>query len=383
MFIRNANVFADHHFHQWDLRVEGGRIAELSAWGQLPSKDGEEILDASGLLLLPGLTDIHSHGAMGHDFSDADLAAWQELQRFEARQGVTQYCPTSMSAAAPQLEKIFRLAGESADEEEPEGAAWFCGIHMEGPWLNPKKAGAQKPGAIQPLSWEDFCHYQQLSGNRIRLLSLAPELPGAQDFIRKAAGHVLLSLGHSQADYETASWAFARGVHHVTHLFNAMEPLHHRQPGPIAAAFENPQVSVELIADGIHVHPAMIRLAFVLFKDRLCLISDSMRATGLGDGSYELGGQKVVVKGSEARISTGALAGSVSSLDVMLRRAVSFGVPLEDALFAASECPARRIGIAGEAGVIAVGRRANLILSDPELNFQRIYLNGKAITMAQ
>lgn len=383
MFIRNADVFADHHFHQWDLRVEGGRIAELSPWGQLPSKDGEEILDASGLLLLPGLTDIHSHGAMGHDFSDANPAGWQELQRFEARQGVTQYCPTSMSAAAPQLEKIFRLAGDSADEEEPEGAAWFCGIHMEGPWFNPKKVGAQKPGAIQPLSWGDFCHYQQLSGDKIRLLSFAPELPGAQDFIRKAAGHVLLSLAHSQADYETASWAFGRGVHHVTHLFNAMEPLHHRHPGPIAAAFENPQVSVELIADGIHVHPAMIRLAFTLFKDRICLISDSMRATGLGDGLYELGGQQVMVKGREARISTGALAGSVSSLDVMLRRAVSFGVPLEDALFAASEYPARLIGIAGEAGVIAAGRRANLILSDPELNFQRIYLNGKAITMAQ
>lgn len=383
MFIRNADVFADHHFHQWDLRVERGRIAELSPWGQLPSKDGEEILDASGLLLLPGLTDIHSHGAMGHDFSDADLAGWRELLRFEASCGITQYCPTSMTVPASQLEKIFRFAGEAGRQGDPEGVAWFCGIHMEGPWLNPKKAGAQKPGAIQPLSWWDFCHYQQLSGNRICLLSLAPELPGAQDFIRKAAGHVLLSLAHSQADYETASWAFAQGVHHVTHLYNAMEPLHHRQPGPIAAAFENPQVSVELIADGIHVHPAMIRLAFTLFKDRLCLISDSMRATGLGDGLYELGGQQVMVKGREARIATGSLAGSVSPLDVMLRRAVSFGVPLEDALFAASEYPARLIGIAGEAGVIAAGRRANLILSDPELNFQRIYLNGKAITMAQ
>lgn len=383
MFIRNADVFADHHFHQWDLRVERGRIAELSPWGQLPSKDGEEILDASGLLLLPGLTDIHSHGAMGHDFSDADRDGLNEILRFEASCGITQYCPTSMTVPASQLEKIFRFAGEAGRQGDPEGVAWFCGIHMEGPWLNPKKAGAQKPGAIQPLSWWDFCHYQQLSGNRIRLLSLAPELPGAQDFIRKAAGHVLLSLAHSQADYETASWAFAQGVHHVTHLYNAMEPLYHRQPGPIAAAFENPQVSVELIADGIHVHPAMIRLAFTLFKDRLCLISDSMRATGLGDGLYELGGQQVMVKGREARIATGSLAGSVSPLDVMLRRAVSFGVPLEDALFAASEYPARLIGIAGEAGVIAAGRRANLILSDPDLNFQRIYLNGKAITMAQ
>lgn len=383
MFIRNADVFADHHFHQWDLRVEGGRIAELSPWGQLPSKDGEEILDASGLLLLPGLTDIHSHGAMGHDFSDADRDGLNEILRFEASCGITQYCPTSMTVPASQLEKIFRFAGEAGRQEAPEGAAWFCGIHMEGPWVNPQKLGAQNPQNLQQISWEEFKRFQELSGNLLRIVSLAPEMEGAQDFIRKAAGHVLLSLGHSQADYETASRAFAQGVHHVTHLFNAMEPLHHRQPGPIAAAFENPQVSVELIADGIHVHPAMIRLAFKLFKDRLCLISDSMRATGLGDGLYELGGQQVMVKGREARISTGALAGSVSPLDVMLRRAVSFGVPLEDALFAASEYPARLIGIAGEAGVIAAGRRANLILSDPELNFQRIYLNGKAITMAQ
>lgn len=379
MLIRNAAIFAGHHFHNWDLRVERGRIVKLSPWGELPSKDGEEILDASGLLLLPGLTDIHSHGAMGHDFSDADLVGWRELQRFEARQGVTQYCPTSMSSEARQLEKIFRLFGETADKEESEGEAWFCGVHMEGPWINPKKTGAQKLEAIQPLCWEDFCHYQQLSGDKIRLLSFAPELPGAQDFIRKAAGHVLLSLAHSQADYETAGWAFAQGVRHVTHLFNAMEPLHHRKPGPIAAACENPEVSVELIADGIHVHPAMIRLAFTLFKDRLCLISDSMRATGLGDGLYELGGQQVIVKGREARISTGALAGSVSSLDLMLRRAVSFGVPLEDALFAASEYPARLIGIDGEAGVIAEGRRANFILSDTELNFKQVYVKGKTL----
>ncbi len=383
MFIRNADVFADHHFHKWDLRVERGRIVEISPWGQLTAKAGEEILEASGLLLLPGLTDIHSHGALGHDFSDADLAGLRDIQHFEASCGITQYCPTSMTVPASQLEKIFRYAGEAGRQGDPEGAAWFCGIHMEGPWLNPGKLGAQNPENVQQISWEEFIRFQELSGNLLRIVSLAPEMEGAQDFIRKAAGHVLLSLGHSQANYETASWAFAQGVHHVTHLFNAMEPLRHRQPGPIAAAFENPQVSVELIADGIHVHPAMIRLAFKLFKDRLCLISDSMRATGLGDGSYELGGQQVMVKGREARISTGALAGSVSPLDVMLRRAVSFGVPLEDALFAASEYPARRIGIAGEAGVIAVGRRANLILSDPELNFQRIFLNGKAIRMAQ
>lgn len=383
MLIVNAETYVGHHFHQLDLRVEWGRIAEISPRGQLTAKAGEELLDASGLWILPGLTDIHSHGAMGHDFSDADRDGLNEILRFEASCGITQYCPTSMTVPASQLEKIFRFAGEAGRQEAPEGAAWFCGIHMEGPWVNPQKLGAQNPESVQQISWEEFKRFQELSGNLLRIVSLAPEMEGAQDFIRKAAGHVLLSLAHCQADYETSSWAFAQGVHHVTHLYNAMEPLHHRQPGPIAAAFENPQVSVELIADGIHVHPAMIRLAFVLFKNRLCLISDSMRATGLGDGSYELGGQKVVVKGSEARISTGALAGSVSSLDVMLRRAVSFGVPLEDALFAASECPARRIGIAGEAGVIAVGRRANLILSDPELNFQRIYLNGKAIRMAQ
>ncbi|MCI6603309.1 MAG: N-acetylglucosamine-6-phosphate deacetylase [Clostridiales bacterium] len=379
MLIVNAETYVGHHFHQLDLRVEWGRIAEISPRGQLTAKAGEELLDASGLWILPGLTDIHSHGAMGHDFSDADRDGLNEILRFEASCGITQYCPTSMTMPASQLEKIFRFAGEAGRQEAPEGAAWFCGIHMEGPWVNPQKLGAQNPESVQQISWEEFKRFQELSGNLLRIVSLAPEMKGSQDFIHKAAGRLCLSLAHSKADYDTAVEAFAEGMGHVTHLFNAMEPLHHRQPGPITAAYENPAVTIELISDGVHVHPAMIRLAFSLFKDRVCLISDSMRATGLGDGLYDLGGQEVVVKGSEARITTGSLAGSVSSLDVMLRRAVSFGISFEDALYAASELPARVIGIDHEAGVIATGRRANFILSDQAFNFQRIFVNGKSL----
>lgn len=379
MLIFNARVFSEHSFHDWDVHITDGRIAELSERGILKPEAGEPCLDAEGLLLLPGLTDIHTHGAMAHDFCDAELAGLREVQLFEASKGVTQFCPTSMTISDAQLERVFSVAAEAWDQGDPEEGAWFCGIHMEGPYVSENKLGAQNPLYVRPSSWQQYLRFQELCGNLIRIVSIAPETEGALDFIEQAKDTAVMSIAHTTADYETSCEAIRRGARHVTHLFNAMPPLHHREPGVIGAAFDHPEVSVEVISDGVHLHPAIIRLAFTLFKDRVCLISDSMRACGLEDGEYDLGGQAVEVRGNTARLHGGSIAGSVTHLADCLRFAVSVGVPLEDALYAASEYPARVIGIEEEAGVIKPGRRANLILSDAELNFKAVLINGKKI----
>lgn len=376
MLFHGAELFRQGRLTTADLRVEGGHITAIG--NNLVPKAGEKLIDGQGCLLLPGLTDMHLHGALGQDFSDADADGLRELQRYEARQGVTQICPTSMTLAPERLEEIFRHFATHARLSPADGAQ-IVGLHMEGPYVNAKKLGAQNPVYIQPVDVDDFLHYQALARGQIRTISLAPEQPGALDFIRRLKGQVLLSLAHSEASYETSLAAIEAGVSHITHLFNAMPGIHHRRPGPIVAAYENPQVSVEMIGDGLHIHAAVLRLAFQLFAGRICLISDSMRATGLADGEYEFGGQMIQVQDHVARLADGNLAGSVCHQADGLRRAIKFGIPLEAALTAATETPAKVLGIADQVGVLAVGRRANLILADRDLTFQEIWLGGKLL----
>lgn len=386
MLIQNACMFQSHAFRDADLRIREGRIMAVRPAGTLRPEAGEAIFDLQGDYLLPGLTDIHSHGALGHDFSDADSAGLHEVLRYEAAHGVTQYCPTSMTLSQEKLLQIFscghqlaEAARQAEDPEQPSDEAYLAGFHMEGPYLSRDRLGAQNPDYLARPDRESFEALQKAAGGLIRIVSLAPELPGSLDFIQAEHEQVLISLAHMMASYEEARAAMEAGASHITHLFNAMPGLHHRQPGPIAAAAENQGVTVELIADGIHIHPAMIRLAFALFPGRVTLISDSMRATGLADGVYDLGGQAVTVKGKEARIDTGSLAGSVSNLADCLRLAVSIGIPLEEAIYAATELPASVIGIDDEAGVIREGARANLIHADAQLQFRKIWLNGAAL----
>ena len=388
MFVLNGQVFYDRRFQALDLRILEGKIAEVRPRGAFASPEmaelvlaypGEELVDAQGLLVLPGLTDIHTHGAVRADFSDGDLEGLRRIQAYQAGVGVTQFCPTSMTLGLDRLGQIFQGLADLKDlkvEDEASQGAEILGIHMEGPYVSPAKLGAQNPAYVAQALYEDFARLAELSGHRISLVSLAPEMPGALDFIRQAAGETLVSVAHTQANYDQTLAAFEAGARHLTHMFNAMPGLHHREPGPIAAARDWPDVTVELIGDGVHIHPAMVRLAFALFPGRVCLVSDSMRATGLAAGEYDLGGQKVWVQGKEARLAQGALAGSVTNLADVLRGVYAMGVPLEEAIYAATACPAQAIGQGQLYGSLTPGAYANFILADQALDFQTVYIRG-------
>lgn len=365
MIIKNGTVYQeDKNFARKDLFIENGIIVENI--GQVT--DRSEI-DASGLLVLPGLIDIHSHGAVGHDFSDGNMEGLEKILAYEYAHGITTYCPTSMTIDREELERIFEQMG---DFSEGEQMAHIAGINMEGPFLDASKKGAHREEYIMEPDVDFFRKCNQACGNRIRLVTLAPNAAGAMEFIRELRDEVTISLGHTAADYDTVKAALKAGANHVTHLFNAMMPLGHRAPGLIGAAAEDESCMAELICDGIHVHESMVRAAFKLFPGRIVLISDSMRAAGMEDGTYDLGGQQVTVNGKLATLSDGTIAGSATNLFDCMRTAVSFGIPMEEAIAAATMNPARSIGIYDRVGSLTPEKRADVILADKNLELVRI-----------
>ena len=345
-------------------------IGEDKRFVSAPVSGDEEIIEAEDCYVIPGLVDIHIHGCAGADFSDDDPDALECMAAWLFSRGVTAFLPASMTWPEERLFRIFSGACPVPDDGRH---ALLAGIHMEGPFISEKKKGAQNPAYIRFPDRDEFERLLKSAAVPVRLVTLAPELPGAMDFIDRFRRDVHISLGHSAAGYETAKEAFDRGADHVTHLFNAMNPFLHREPGIIGAAAEREEVFVELICDGVHVHPAAVRAAFSLFgADRIVLISDSMRAAGLADGESELGGQKVYKKGRRAFLADGSIAGSVSSLTDCMKNAVRFGIPLEDAVLAATANPARSIGLSGSVGSIREGARGNLVILDADLQILQV-----------
>lgn len=374
MIIKNANVYTPQHiFAVGDLIIRDGRIV----FGAEPLP-GEEIIDAQGLYALPGLLDIHFHGAVGHDFCDATEESIQALADFEASKGVLAICPATMTYSEEILNGIMDAA---AAHKNGKGAD-LVGINMEGPFISPDKIGAQNPKYLTPANVEMFRRLQARSGGLIKLVDLAPEEPTAMSFIEACHDEVRISIAHTCTDYAIARKAFAAGASHMTHLYNAMPGITHREPGPIIAALED-KAEVELITDGVHIHPAMVRFTFNTFgDDRVILIADSMMACGLPDGEYSLGGQAVTVKGPRATLTEhpGVIAGSATCLYDCMRRAVlDMGVPLESAVRAASENPARSIGVDADYGSLAAGRYGNVILADKDLNICKVIQKGHVI----
>ena len=374
MIIKNAMVYTPQHvFAKGDIVIRGGRIV----FGAAPQLD-EEIIDAEGLYALPGLLDLHFHGAVGHDFCDASEEAIQALADFEASKGVLAICPATMTYSEEILGGIMDAA---AAHKNGRGAD-LVGINMEGPFISPDKIGAQNPKYLHKADVDMFRRLQERAGGLIKLVDMAPEEDGALDFIARCRGEVRISIAHTCTSYETAKKAFAAGASHMTHLYNAMPGITHREPGPIIAAMED-HAEVELITDGVHIHPAMVRFTFNTFgADRVVLIADSMMACGLPDGQYSLGGQAVTVKGPRATLTEhpGVIAGSATCLYDCMRRAVlDMGVPLESAVRAASENPARSIGVDSDYGSLAAGRYGNVILADRELNIQKVIQKGQVI----
>ena len=374
MIIRNAKVFTGGcRFEERDLLIRDGRIV----FGAVPM-DGEEVLDARGSYALPGLVDIHFHGAVGHDFCDADEAGLQAIADFEASKGVLAICPATMTFSEEILNGIMDAA---AAHKNGRGVD-LVGINMEGPYISPRKVGAQNPKYVMGADLGMFRRLQARSGGLIKLVDVAPEEPGNLDFIRACRDEVRISIAHTCTDYETAKEAFAAGASHMTHLYNAMPGITHRAPGPIIAALEE-DAEVELITDGVHIHPAMVRFTFRTFGDsHVILVADSMMACGLPDGQYSLGGQAVTVCGPRATLTEhpDTIAGSATCLYDCMRHAVlDMGVPLASAVRAASLNPARSIGIDADYGSLEPGRWGNVVLADGQLNIQKVIRRGKVL----
>lgn len=370
---RNALVYLDDfRFHYTGFCVENGRFAAIGD----PAGDA---VDLAGAYVLPGLVDIHTHGNSGVDFSDANDDGLRRMAAYLAKNGVTSFCPTSMTLPEPALQAAFATARRFV-QAPPPGTARLLGIHMEGPFFSAAKCGAQNPAHLRE---PDIALLRRLCdgcGDLVRLIDVAPELPGALPFIGEAKAIGTVSVAHTAAGYEQARAAFDAGATHVTHLFNAMPPLLHREPGVIGAAAENPAVCAELIGDGLHVHESAVRAAFRLFgASRICLISDALSVCGMPDGAYHLGDQPVFLSGGIARLSNGTIAGAASNLLQNVQNLVRFGIPVEDAVRAATFNPARAVHAEREAGAIAVSRRADFLVCAPDLTLRRVYLGGSAL----
>lgn len=378
--IINGLVFhEDGSFTPDTVYICGEKIVSQEVYEkECSTASGNEIVtDAAGNYVIPGLTDIHFHGCMGSDCCDGTVEAFQTIARYELSQGITSITPATMTMSEEVLSQICRAAKTYCDTAE-ENAADFCGLYMEGPFINAAKKGAQNEKYITPADTAMLNRLQDLSGNMLRTVAIAPETAGAMDFIRENNSRVNISIAHTAADYDTAKEAIACGASQLTHTYNAMPPLSHRAPGPIGAAADDEHCRAELICDGIHIHPAVVRTTFKMFgDDRIIFISDSMRAAGLADGQYDLGGQNVTVKGNLAVLEDGTIAGSVTNLMDCVRTAVhDMGIPFASAVKCAAVNPAKAVGIYDAYGSLTPGKFANIVILDKNLDIKTVLHHG-------
>lgn len=334
--------------------------------------------DFPQMIIAPGLIDIHIHGNAGYDVMEADEAGLRALQRDMAKHGVTGYLPTTVSAPEDRILRALERLGKAIDTNEGSEGACPLGIHLEGPFISHAKRGVHPPETLLQPSPDRLDRFRQASGGTIRVMTIAPELPGAVDTIEHARKlGIRSSLGHSDATFSQTDMGIVAGANHATHTFNAMRPLDHREPGILGAVLSDDRVTADIIADGIHVDPSMVKL-FLAAKgeERAILITDAISATGMGDGHYKLGGLDVEVRGDRCEFQ-GRLAGSVLTLDRAVRNVMSFaGWKLQQAVRLATYNPAILLGLAEKKGSIAPGRDADLIILTPEGKVVQTFLRG-------
>lgn len=355
-----------------DIRSAAG----VPTGGRIPT-GAARALDLGGRWLAPGFLDLHVHGGGGAEFMTPDPDARRQAARFHARHGTTGLLATTVSAPPPVLAEAVRVLGASAGR--PTGGARILGIHLEGPFLAPARAGAQDPRAIRDPDPAEFDRLYDAAGGWVRLLTLAPERPGALDLVRRAAARgVVPAAGHTDAGYDRVAAAVEAGLRHATHTFNAMRGLHHREPGALGAVLDLP-VSCEVIADGHHVHPAAVRLLYrVKGPAATVLVTDATAAAGMPDGEYRLGPLAVRVTGGRAALPGGALAGTTLTLDAAVRNAVTIlGVTPAQAVRMASAAPARVLGLGRRFGRIAPGGAADLVVLEPDLQVWGTMVAGR------
>ncbi len=380
MIIKNGSIFGENGmFCRGNIDICGDVIKNIDydkAYNVELQQKQEEVIDADGLYVIPGLVDIHLHGAAGFDFCDCTEEAFAAIVDFELSHGVTSIVPATMTLPQQTLYRIMGAIGQYAKNH-----ASIKGITMEGPFISADKKGAQNEGYIQVPDITLFNRLQTVSGKMIRQVTVAPETAGALDFIKNVSENCVVAVAHTNASYEEAEAAFSAGSDHITHLYNAMPPFGHREPGAIGAAFDNKRVFAELICDGVHIHPSTVRAAYQLFgAERVCMISDSMSAAGMKDGECFLGEQKVIRKGRCAVLENGSLAGAVSTLYDNLKTAVTeMHIPLEDAVLSCTATPARSLKLDRECGVLAAGRKADAVLLDKDLNIMYVIKSGRIL----
>lgn len=377
--MKKYKIFAeDKKFYLGTISSEEGQFSAVHLEQELSE---EEAFSREEEFLIPGLIDIHFHGCLGQDFCDGKREAIECLAKYEIEHGVTGICPATLTLALEDLDTVLSLAKGYAEEGEKPGEARLLGINMEGPFISHVKKGAQNEKYILKCDEKILTRFIEKSGGLVKFVGLAPEEnPGFEDFIKKAKGRVKISLAHTNADFQTALLAYRAGASHAVHLFNAMTGLDHRNPGVVGATVESKEVYAELITDGIHVHPVMVRAAFALLgEDRVVLISDSLRSTGMPDGIYDLGGQKVQKEGKRCTLVEGGnLAGSVSNVFDCMKTAVQLmKIPFRSAILASTINPAKALGVEKTVGSISVGKKADYLLLDNELNLKAVYQSGK------
>ena len=364
MIFKNAAVFLENRFVTCDVAVEDGKIAAIG-------DDLGDGMDCTGLKLLPGLVDIHTHGCAGYDFDHATEVQLAEMSACYLRHGVTAVLATLMTNPRALL---LDAAARCGNAKAP-----IRGIYLEGPFFGPAKKGAHDAQHLSPIDGNFFSALDEAANGTIRIVAVDPCLEGAEDFIRAVSKTKRVTLAHTPAGYDDAQKGFAAGATQVTHLFNAMTGLAHREPGLVGAALAG-DCFAEVICDGIHIHPAVLKTAFKALEGRGLVISDSMAACGLADGDYSLGGQAVTVRGPRATLADGTLAGSVTFAWDGMVNLIRAGVPAEQAVAAATSVPAKSAGLESTCGTIAVGRSADLVLCDDNWNIRQVYFAGEAVS---
>ncbi|GGO74457.1 N-acetylglucosamine-6-phosphate deacetylase [Nonomuraea cavernae] len=374
--LADARIVTPEGAHDGWLTIEDGRITHVGR-GSAP-RAGHSL---GGRHVVPGFVDLHNHGGAGGSFPTGDHDGARAAVALHERHGTTTMVASLVTGAIDELTTAAASLAELCDE------GLFAGLHFEGPYIAAARCGAHNPALLREPSPGEFARLVKAGRGHVRMLTLAPELPGALDTIRAAAAEgVIAALGHTSATYEQTLAGIEAGATVATHLYNAMVPLGHRDPGPIAALLQDERVTVELINDGVHVHPAMLRLAYdVAGPARTALVTDAMAATGMGDGDYVLGSMRVNVAGGVARLAEGgSIAGSTLTMDVAFRRAVQeVGLSLPEAVEIASRTPARVLGIADRVGSIAVGKSADLVVLTDELEVAGVMRRGAWVRPAE
>ena len=372
MKIKNGKVFYDNlGFEDRDLTITGETIT-------FEEVADDEIFDAEGCYVVPGFIELHMHGAYGADASNGELEDFKTMSEFLGKNGVTGFCPTTMTLPIDVLEKAM-CAANTYRKTQTTGSR-LLGVNMEGPFFSMEKRGAQNPAYIQSPDIEAFDRLWEASEGCIALADVAPELPGAMEYIEHVSKKTTVSIAHTTADYDTAVAAIKAGATSCTHLFNAMPNFTHRAPGVVGAVFENDEIFAELICDCIHIHPAVIKSVFkAIGDDRVCVVSDALSCTGLPEGQYELGGLEIFLKDNCARLESGTLAGSACTQFIDFQKIVRAGIKLESAVKACSANPAKNLGVYDKLGSLSEGKLADILVIDQDLELKAVFIGGKRV----